>query len=78
MTAERGPWNFDETRRLVGAIYGEPQAELLSPCLDSLRARQFAEQPGGSDAAAAVQARALKASASARAVRAAGKSATSL
>ncbi len=41
MTAARGPWSFDETRQLVGARYGEPQAELLSPCLDSLRARQF-------------------------------------
>jgi hypothetical protein len=41
MTAARGPWNFDETRQLVGALYGEHQSELLSPCLDSLVARQF-------------------------------------
>lgn len=41
MTAARGPWNFDETRRLVRVLHGEKQEELISPCLDSLVARQF-------------------------------------
>jgi hypothetical protein len=36
-----GNWNFNETRRLVRARFGEPQEELISPCLDSLRSRQL-------------------------------------
>ena len=41
MTGTPGSWNFDETRRMVAAIHGDDQEALLSPCLDSLRSRQF-------------------------------------
>jgi hypothetical protein len=34
-------WNFEETRRMVRALHGEKQVGLISPCLDSLKARQF-------------------------------------
>jgi hypothetical protein len=40
MTSTRGPWSFDETRRLVRTLYGEQQEYLLSPSLDSLDSRQ--------------------------------------
>jgi hypothetical protein len=41
MIVDHKSWNFEETRQMVRALRGEKQEELVSRCLDSLKARQF-------------------------------------
>jgi hypothetical protein len=41
MTIVNGPWDLERTRELVRRQYGPAQEDLLSPCLESLVARQF-------------------------------------